>query len=165
MSDLENLYNSPETQVVPEQRQVNGNITEPMHRFLKETSPWMRFIGIVGFISSGGLVVFGLISILFTTASFNFLSEETVSAPFWLVSLIYIATGAVLFFPSYFTYKAGTMIRRFILSNTEKDLEEALKNNKALWKFYGIITIISLSFIPILIAVSVIIAVTAVGLF
>jgi len=162
MSDLENLYKSPETQIVPEQKQSAGNLTEPMLQFLRGASPWMRFVGIVGFVGSGICVVFGLISLFFSNSISSLLSEDFMNTPIWLASLSYALSGVVLFFPSFFTYKTGTMIRKFIYSNTDADLEEALKNNKALWKFYGIITIIFLAFIPVVIILSVIIGIAAV---
>jgi hypothetical protein len=35
-------------------------------------------------------------------------------------------------------------------SNSDKDLEDAFKNNKSLWKFYGILVIVYLALIPVL---------------
>jgi len=166
MSDSENTaYNSPETQIVPEQIQVVGNLTEPMHRYLREASPWLRFIGIVGFVSSGGMALLGLVSLMFSGTLSSIMPQELTNVPFWLGSLFYVATGVVLFFPAYYAYKSGVMIRKYMYSSTDADLEDALRNNKALWKFYGIITIVSLCLIPVIIIVSVIIGIAVSGLF
>jgi len=163
MSDINNPYNSPETRIVPEQKQYTGNLTEPMQKFLRESSPWMRFIGIVGFIGSGICAVFGLISLFFSNSLS--LIEDFTNTPVWLMSLTYALTGVVMFFPSFFAYKAGTMIKKFIYSNVDADLEDALKNNKALWKFYGIMTIILLAFIPLVIILAFIIGIASVANF
>jgi len=161
MSDSENRYNSPETQIVPEQKQFTGNLTEPMYKYLREASPWMRFIGIIGFIGSGIIVIFGLISLFFVNSLASLFTNDLQDTPFWLASLSYTISGIVLFFPSFFTFKAGTLIRKFTYSSTDADLEEALKNNKSLWKFYGIFTIIMLAFIPVVIIITLIIGVAS----
>jgi hypothetical protein len=153
MSDYDNPYQSPETPIVPEKLPNAGILfSETILRYLKEASPWMRFVGIMGIIGSGFVILAGLIAVIVALAG----SELFDGFPTWLVSLFYLPAGILLFFPSFFTYNIGVKIRSFLINNLEEDLELAFKNNKSLWKFNGILYIIYLSFIPIFILIIII---------
>jgi hypothetical protein len=82
---------------------------------------------------------------------------------FWVISLLYIALGVLFYFPASFIYKFGARIRKYQFSNSEEDLEQAFKNNKSYWKFYGVLCIIYLAFIPVLVIVSIIAGIAAVS--
>jgi hypothetical protein len=159
MSDYENPYQSPETPIVPEKLPNTGILlTENILRYLKEASPWMRFVGIMGIIGSGFIIFAGIIAVFVSLAG----SEMMDGFPAWLFSLFYLPAGVLLFFPSFFTYNAGAKIRSYLINNLEEDLELAFKNNKSLWKFNGIIYIIYLSFIPISIGMIIIAGIASV---
>jgi len=125
-----------------------------MLHYLNGASPWLQFIGILGYIGSGLLLVVGIFGTigLFVTSSRLELGEF----PFWIVTVIYIPLGVLFFFPAHFTYNFGRKIRSYRFSNSTEDLELAFKNNKSLWKFYGIICIIYLAFIPFILIITVI---------
>lgn len=147
MSDFENPYQSPETPIIPVKMPSAGTgISGTALRYLKEASPWLRFVGIIGLIGSGLTVIGGIIAVFFTLAVTA--SDFSEDFPVWL-SLIYLPAGVLLFFPAFFTYNFGAKIRNYLFSNLEEDLELALKNNKSLWKFNGILSIIYLSAIPV----------------
>ena len=158
MSDYENPYKSPETSIVPEEPQGAGTaLTETMLGYLKEASPWLRFMGILGFVGCGIMCLVGIISAIFSSV-LSSLAGELGALPAGLISLFYIAGGALYFFPALFTYNFGVKIRNYQLSSSNEDLELAFKNNKSLWKFYGILAIVCLAFIPFLIILSIIFA-------
>jgi hypothetical protein len=148
MSDTENPWQSPQNDSVPEKAAAQGVLTDSMLRYLKEAAPWLRFIGILGYIGCGLMVAGGIIGAIVMLAVSG-LADEFGGAPAGLIALLYAVMGALLFFPSRFTYSFGDKIRNYMLSNAEQDLELALKNNKSLWKFYGILCIIYLAFIPL----------------
>jgi len=160
MSDFENPYKSPETTVVPEKVQGGSGLTETMLGYLKEASPWMRFIGILGFIGAGFTCLIGIIFAVASSALTDF-TEGFGNFPVWLLSLFYIGLGAVLFFPARFTYNFGAKLRNFQFSGSDEDLEAAFKNNKSLWKFQGILYIVYLALIPFLIVVAIVVATAA----
>ena len=158
MSDYENPYKSPETSIVPEEPQGAGTaLTETMLGYLKEASPWLRFMGILGFVGCGIMCLVGIISAIFSSA-LSSIAGDLGALPAGLISLFYIAGGAVYFFPARFTYNFGAKIRDYQLSNSNDDLELAFKNNKSLWKFNGILSIVCLALIPFLIIISIIFA-------
>jgi len=158
MSDYENPYKSPETSIVPENQEGTGIVlTEIMLGYLKEASPWLRFIGILGFVGCGIMCLVGIISAIFSSV-LSSIAGELGALPAGLLSLFYIAGGALYFFPARFTYNFGAKIRDYQISSSNDDLELAFKNNKSLWKFNGILAIVCLAFIPFLIIISIIFA-------
>jgi len=161
MSDYENPYKSPETSIVPEKIQGTGNVlTETMLGYLKEASPWMRFIGVLGFIGAGLTCISGIIFALASSALTDFI-EGFGNIPVWLLSLIYIGIGALFFIPARFTYDFGAKIKSYQFSGSNEDLEAAFKNNRSLWKFQGILYIICIALIPFSIVVGIIVAAAA----
>ena len=166
MSDSENPYNSPESQIVPEKSQSAGNLTDTMLGYLKGAAPWLRFIGILGFIGCG-FVALGAIIALFGTSVLSSFMEELNNFPMWILSPIYFGSGLLIFFPSLFTYRFGDKIRKYQLSNSDEDLEQAFKNNKSYWKFCGILCIVYLALVPFMIiaGIAASVALAAAGFF
>jgi uncharacterized protein involved in cysteine biosynthesis len=166
MSDFENPYNSPESPIVPEKTQNAGNLTVTMLQYLKEASPWLQFVGILGFIGCGLMVLFGIIFAFLPNVIAGSFMDISGSGPFWIFSLFYAALAALFFFPASFTYNFGAKIRKYQYSNSDEDLEQAFRNNKSFWKFYGILCIVYLAFIPVIIVIAIIVGVAATaGLF
>jgi len=169
MSDLVNPYESPESAAVPVKPLVSqGSLTETMLIYLKGASPWLRLVGILGFVGSGLIILWGiaLLAIVPSVGEdwFQVLEIEQFSsflgATFGGSMAIFTIGGAVLLFiPSLFAYRFGEKIRSFLRTGTDQDLELAFKNNKSFWKFVGILSIIELAFIPLLIIAGIIIAV------
>lgn len=156
MSDIENPWQSPENASVPAPPPgVQPVLTAAMLRYLKEAVPWLRFIGIMGFIGSGCTAVAGIILPIVGLSTAN-LTGVFAFFPPALFGLVYVGIGALMFFPARFTYCFGAKLRNYQLSNSERELEEAFKNNKSLWKFNGIITIVYLAFIPVMIIIGVV---------
>ena len=160
MSDFENPYQSPESQVIPEASQSSGMLSAAMLQYLNEASPWLRFVGIMGYIGSGSIVLMG-IGLGITMAVASNLAGAFGQFPVWLAAVLYIPMGVLLFFPAHFTYNFGKKIRSYRFTNSIEDLELAFKNNKSLWKFNGIIYIIYLAFIPLVIIIAIVAGVAA----
>jgi len=134
-------------------------MTETMLKHLYEASPWLRFIGIMGYIGSGMTVLSGIISGFGMALASSFLGDELGSFPSWVFVLVYIPLGVLLFFPAHFTFNFGRKLRNYRFSSSIEDMELAFKNNKSLWKFNGIITIIYLALIPLVIVGFIIVSV------
>jgi len=170
--ETENLYASPQAESVPENKLLaQAALTETMLGYLKEASPWLRFIGIVGYICCGLIAATGIIFIVFM-GSLSSIWEETISELGDLgnvfgavfsgsMGFTFLISALLCYFPSRFTYNFGAKIRSYLQNGREQELELALKNNKSLWKFMGILLIINLAFVPLLIVVGIIIAVVS----
>jgi len=177
MSDFENPYQSPAagTEEI-KSLTAHGTLTETMVKYLSDASPWLRFIGIMGFITSGMYALGGIITLITIpiAGSLEIFEEASVYISYfsqsfgWVMvfySLIFIVAGVLTFFPALFTYRFGAMIRRYTRTNSEQELEQAFKNNKFLWKFNGILLIIALAAIPVffVLIIFIFIAVMAIG--
>jgi hypothetical protein len=149
MSDIENPYQSPEAPIIPETSQNSGiPLTDTMLQYLIETSPWLRFIGIIGYIGSGMLCVTGIISTIVMLATSNFIGGFG-GYPVWLLPLVYLPFGVLMFFPAHFTFKYGQRIRMYRNTHSNEDLESGFRYSRSYWKFMGILYIIYLAAIPI----------------
>ena len=164
MSDIQDQYNSPQAPIVPERKLAAGSLTETMLLYLKEAAPWLKFIGIIGFISCG-LIAFGSLTLIIVSIAASATLSGLINFPIWLMSPLYIGVGFLIFFPSLFMYRFGDKIRKYQFSSAEEDLEEAFKNNKSLWKFFGILCIVNLATVPIFLVISIVVGVAAANLF
>jgi len=175
MSDAVNPYQSPETVADPLKSAVShGMLTENMLVYLKSASPWLRFAGIVGFIGAGGMALWGITSFALGSVTgqiwssipgFETFAEasSSVGAAFgFFMGLIIIGSGVLIFIPSLYLYRFGIKIRSYIREGREQDLELAFKNNKSYWKFIGILYIVYLAITPVVMIISITVAIASV---
>lgn len=116
--------------------------------FLMEAARWGRFLSIAGFIFCGFIVVtaFFIPTIYSNLSGLNGLSPEvTVRAAFG-VSVIYFVAAVVLFFPCLFLFRFSVKMKMALTTMNQENFDGSLKNLRSLFKFYGIVTIILLSF-------------------
>ncbi|MBN1520136.1 MAG: hypothetical protein JW923_08600 [Spirochaetales bacterium] len=153
MSDSNNPYQSPKAEASTVASMADsGAITGRMKDSISATAPWMRFLGIVGFVGAGIIALFGLFMMFGMMGSFA--GMGALGAYGFVGGLIYIGIAVVAFFPARYMFRAGTGFRSYVLSQRSETLEGALANNKSFWKFTGIITIIYLALIPVMIIVT-----------
>jgi hypothetical protein len=165
VSDIENPWQIPQSQSVAEQPLTGQAVlTDTMLRYLREASPWLRFIGILGYIGSGLMCAGGLIFAIVLFAGVSLFEELGAIAGGLggFIGLLYLALGALLFLPARFTYTFGAKINSYLLGNSERELELAFRNNKSLWKFYGILCIINLAFVPLMVIGGIVAAISSV---
>ena len=160
MSDSSgNPYESPQAEAGTINPLSGRVLTEEMLYYLKGTHPWLRFVGIVGFISIGmaALFVLGIFFFLGQT-----LPNTPETEPFRTImpgmGIIYLPFLAIYFLPVFFLFRFGKRIKSYLYTGDPKDLEEAFKNNKSLWTFTGIMTIIGLSFFALALVIGIIAA-------
>ena len=167
MSDEHNPYQSPQTETDSGTPLIDrGSLTETMLQYLRGASPWLRFIGVMGYIGSGLLVIGGigviLSDVVTDDASWRSILPSKISvfreAISGVTGLVNIAAGVISFFPARFTYAFGAKIREYGRNGDERELELGFKNNKSLWKFNGIMAIIALAFIPVMIIITIMVA-------
>jgi hypothetical protein len=165
MSDTVNPWQSPGAEVDAEKGAASRGLSVKTVRYLKEAAPWLRFMGILSFIGCGLIVLGGIIVAIIMAVSAGI--AETFTTGLGIagglagiaMGLLYVVIGALYFVPARFIYNFGAKLRNYTLSNAEQDLEDAFKNNKSYWKFCGILAIIALAFIPVVMIVSIVIAV------
>ena len=62
-----------------------------------------------------------------------------------LIGAIYITMGVLYFFPSWYLYKYTQKLKSALSSKDSNELIAAFENQKSLYKFWGIFTIVILS--------------------
>jgi hypothetical protein len=158
MSD--NPYESPQSDLNA-RSPIAGGITENTVKYLKGASPWTRFLGIMGFIGSGFMLLLGIIFLIAGLAAPGSFNNRFTSIPVTAAALLYIVMGLLTFIPARFLYRFGSKLRDYVQTSMESELEKAFKNNLSFWKFCGIMTIVYLAAVPVLLIVLVIIGVSS----
>ena len=156
MSDIVNPYQSPEAVVVQDNvPAAQGALTEATLIQLKGASPWLRFVGILGFIWAGFTVLIGIVFLvlvpLFTQSIVGLEPFDGImDAVYWVIIAVFtIIAGGVMGLPALYMYRFGERIRGYLRTGAEQELETAFKNNRFFWKFTGIVCIVSLAFFPL----------------
>ncbi len=136
------------------------HLNENGKRDLKSTAGWSMFLSIAGIIGAlfllGISIIFLIIGPLFSEfQDFDFLTNgmDGLSMPFTLMGILYLLFAVLYFFPSYFLLLFSTRSKKAIYENNQSKLDEAFKNLKRTFKFFGIMMIISLVISFILIPV------------
>ena len=157
MSETVNPYQGPETAVDPGIIPAGqGSLTEAMLIQLKGASPWLRFVGILGFIGAGFTILMGIVFLalvpLFTRSIAGLEPFDGIAdAVTWVVLAVFtIIMGGLMGLPALFMYRFGEKIRGYLRTGADQELETAFKNNRLLWKFSGIICIVVLAFFPMM---------------
>lgn len=141
---------------------------------LQGTKPWVRLCSVIGFISSG-LMLVGALFMLIAGAALGSIGtfqpqgahqEVAKSAlPFAgfqiVMAVFYALFGVIYLFPSLKLWKYGSAILRLMSSGSPDDLVDALDLQRAFWKFVGIMILAMIAIYLVMIVVM--IAVVAFG--
>ena len=109
---------------------------------LGQAAPWMKFLGIVGYVGIVFMAVFGVGFMIF---GFAFSGSKPFGSMFPLVGLVYIAIAVALFFPVRFLMRMAKASKQYRASSVAMDLEAVAVNLKKLAKFYGVFMIVVLA--------------------
>jgi magnesium-transporting ATPase (P-type) len=135
MSEPENLLSTD--------LQVDAGIQE----HLLQTARWAKFLGIVGFIFSGLLLVISLFAFLSVgNQASNEYAYSKSTAVNSLTSLLFLlAITVVWFFASLYIFRFATNMKSAIQNTDQLAFNESFSNLSKNYKFMGIVTIIYLS--------------------
>jgi hypothetical protein len=119
-------------------------VTQSALDYLSETQKWAKFLSIMGFIGTGFMVVFGL----FASTLFSSLGNREIAAYSQsmglMMSILYILMALLYFFPTLYLYRFANKLKLAIVNRNNEELKEAFKNQKSLYKFMGIMMIVTL---------------------
>ena len=124
-------------------------VTAESRMYLAETAKWAKFLAIVGFVMMGFMVLFGLFFGTIMGGMMSGLGEEAggaFGAMSGAMGLVYVVMAGIYFFPCYYLLKFANQTKAALASNDSYSLTEALKNQKSVYKFWGIFMIIILAF-------------------
>lgn len=125
----------------------NENQREQMSQacsYLISISKWMKFFFIMAIISVSLTMMAGLAII----ASASIISDmpDIPDFPVAIVGAIYMAVGALNLVPAIYMNRISKAAERTVESDDNNAMLDFLKNNKSLWKFLGILTIVMIGF-------------------
>ena len=149
-------YSSPNSNVSPVYTSGEGVVTQGVLQQLAGTKPWVRFMAVLMFVGAGFMLL-GAVGILIAggamaatgkTAGFSAGMMSGIAVIYGAVALIYI-------YPALKLWGYANQIAILLVSGSMLDLEGALNQQRAFWKFLGIM----------MIAIFVLYLVVAIGLF
>lgn len=113
--------------------------------YLNETVKWSKFLSIMGFIGSGFMVIMGLFAgSIFSTLSANPQFKAMPAVASIALGVVYILMGLLYFFPTLYLLRFSNKTKLAISTKNTSELTEAFKNQKSLYKFMGIMMIITI---------------------
>ncbi len=125
-------------------------ITENMLLSLRQTKPWVRFLSILGFLSTISMTINALEFLIHG----NVYGQSSFLKAF-IAGFIFLFVIIVQFLPSYFLFQYSSAIGRLLDDGGLEEMEDVLLRQKIFWKYIGILIII-LSFFAITFILSII---------
>ena len=115
---------------------------------LTESAKWGKFLAVMGFIFSGIMIIVAFFIPVFMTQlpPYNNMSPAFTSGMKVGMTVVYLLLAFLFFFPCLYLYKFSVKIHSAVKLVSQENFDESLMNLKSMFKFYGIFTIIVLSF-------------------
>ena len=143
METLQNLADQPGP---PDNLLVNPEIKN----YLAEAARWARFIGIVGYVFTGLLVV----GAFFVGAFMNFIAKnapaDASNAPFnsgvfsVVMGIYFLLIALIYYFPSRYLHQFGVNTLKALHQHEQISFTQAFSRLKSFFKFFGVFTLIVL---------------------
>ena len=119
---------------------------------LSEAAKWARFLAICGFIFLGLMIIYGVAMSFLIVNMANTMSqvdsspsENSLQSMMRIGMVIfYIVFAVIAFFPYYFLLRFANKMKAALISNDQDALNGSFQNLKILYRYMGILMIISL---------------------
>jgi hypothetical protein len=122
-----------------------AELSHDVEEALRQTKPWVMFLGVLGFLGAGFLVLGGLAVVAVGLPGVP--GGRAVGLGYLLGALLYV-------FPSLFLVRYSTAIGGVLSGGGMRALGEAMTQQKRFWRFVGIAAVVmmALYFVIILVA-------------
>ena len=133
-------------------------VTPQTQSYLSESAKWGKFLAIMGFILCGIMVIIAFIipSFMVKVPPYNEMSESYTAGMKAGMTIMYLLFSLLFFFPCFYLYKFSVKMQSAVKSISQENFDESLMNLKSMFKFYGILTIIILSFYALVFVIAMI---------
>lgn len=142
-------YASPVTDPYGTTYASNGAVSAAAVKQLEGTKPWVRFIAVMVFIGSGFMLLAAAGMLIAGLAGASLGARGGVgglSAGMGMgIAVIYGALAFLYIYPGVKLWKFANAIAALLRSGSEADLVEALNQQRAFWRFTGIVMLVLLS--------------------
>jgi hypothetical protein len=157
-------FDEPEAGLSAEHELTPLSITEDIRSYIYESAKWAKFLSIVGFV----LTFFMVIAALSMNSIMTAMSEIPAYsglAKFGSagLTLVYLIIALLYFYPSFLMYKFADSAKHAVLYGDQPSLSIAMSKMKSFFKFWGILTIILLSFYVLILLAGIMIGISAAG--
>jgi len=132
-----------------------AGVSEMAVEMMRQTKPWVLFLGVFAFIMAGFMALAGLL--MFVVGAL----APSGGPPAALIGLIYLPMAFFYIYPGIKLWKYGSAIGRLVASRDTSDLEAALSEQKSFWKYTGLLIIIGIVLEVVFIVLAMIIGVVA----
>jgi len=131
-------------------------VSSASQSFLSEAAKWGKFLSIAGFIACGLLAIVSIFApgLYSSMADYQRIPSGTARSVSVAISIVYLCFAIALFFPSLYLNKFSAKMKVALSSANQENFEESLQNLKSLLKFYGMFTIMMLSFFVLVFIIS-----------
>lgn len=162
---MENPYASSTTGIHPSFGS-SGDISQPLIDALAGTKPWVRLCSVIGFIGAGFMVLGGIAMMIGGAVGISQFSSSpgAPTAMFGVLGIVYIAMALLYIYPSIKLWSYGSRIVSLMSSRSEADLVAALHEQRAFWKFVGIMICIVLALYAVVIVLGIVGAIAGAAL-
>ena len=139
-------------------------LTEEAQYFLHQSGRWARFLGILGFIGTGFLLLFGLFFSAITSLIPSYQAAAGMTGAFsGFMGFFYIIIAVFYFFVSRYLYQFGDRIKSGIEFSNSGQVTDALGKLKSFFKMVGITSIVFIALYIVIIIGAIIAAVAMRG--
>lgn len=128
-------YQPPSAPVSASYAGADGQISPLALQHLLRTQPWVRLVSVIGLIMT--ILMIGLMLYALSVASSYARNSEYNS-----IAVVLIIILVLTIYPLVRLSKYASAIARLRFSQSMADLEDALDQQRAFWKFVGIMTLI-----------------------
>jgi hypothetical protein len=137
---------APEPQAPAEQPQGIVLLQDAQY-YLTIAGKWAKFLGIMGFICTGFIVLCALFigTIMSAMSSFSPASRMA-AAPGGFLTISYLLIAVLNFFIALYLYQFGARVKEGVIFNSSATVTEGLGKLKSMFKLVGIVTIVILVF-------------------
>ena len=128
-------------------------ITNEVKVYLATAGKWSFFLSIVGFIYIAFIIIAGIFMLALTPMMSEY-QNPALPISMTTVGILYFIIGIVYIFPMYYTFRFGEKVKIAVQENNQAELDESFRNLKRLFKFLGILTIITIALMIVLVPVA-----------
>jgi hypothetical protein len=119
--------------------QAPGAVSADAVEHLRRTKPWVRFMGVLGAIMMGFMVLFGLAMAVVGGGFFHYFGGLPARIG---MAALYIVLALLYLPPVIYLNRYASRIGDLLSDNSPQSLEEALLAQKSFWKYIGLFTLI-----------------------
>jgi len=115
-------------------------ISENVQASLKATRPWIKFMAIMWTVSIAFLLIFGLAKLAGLITNTSETGELALFSR--IMGAFYVAIGLAYVMPALYLFRYAKAIAGMQGTSVVASFEDALKQQKSYWKYYGIFLIV-----------------------